>query len=93
MGWVPEGDVFFNYAVMTPTDNDGFMASAAADIDADDTAQLWGYMKADGAGAAVTPGKDHGTTPATCTYGSGASNLSDSEEVAPCDSASGKSVF
>jgi type IV pilus assembly protein PilA len=93
VGWAPEGDVFFNYAVEIPANNDGFMASAAADIDNDSTGQMWGYMKESPSTGAVTPGKDHNNGLGTCTYGAGATNLNTSEEVAPCDSGSGKSVF
>ena len=95
VGWEPEGDVFFTYAVGAPTNADGFLASAAADIDADATQQIWGYHKPDGAGANVT-GKSHtstGVTAITCAKGTGTSNLTVDDTVAPCTSDSGNSVF
>ena len=95
VGWEPEGDVFFNYAVATATANDGFMASAAADIDADATQQAWGYHKVDGAGGNVA-GKSHtstGVTAASCTRSTGTTNLKVNDTVAPCSNDSGNSVF
>ncbi len=56
LGWAPEGNVFFQYAVAyasaTPS---AYSISAIADIDADATNQGWGYVKADPAGATVAP--------------------------------------
>ncbi len=95
VGWSPEGDVFFNYAVAISTNADGFMASAAGDIDADGTQQAWGYHKATQAGA-NTAGKSHtstGVTAITCTIGTGANNLKVNDTVAPCTNDSGNSVF
>jgi len=84
LGWTPEGQVYFNYAVEVPTaSNVEFTATAAANIDANGNAQLWGYRK--GANA----GRDHGTTPANCTAGQPAHV----ETVEPCDAVSGQSVF
>ena len=54
VGWEPEGDVFFTYAAGVSANNSGFLGSAAADIDADATQQVWGYHKPDGLGADVT---------------------------------------
>ncbi len=88
VGWSPEGDVFFNYAVETATGDDGYMASAAADIDADTTPQRWGYHKASGATGDVD-GKDHANGLGTCT----AANLGGDEEVGPCTQQSGNSHF
>jgi type IV pilus assembly protein PilA len=46
LGWAPEGQVFFQYAVAynsaTPS---AYTVSAAADIDADTVRQVWGYVK------------------------------------------------
>ena len=95
VGWEPEGDVFFNYAVATATNDDGFMASAAADIDADQAQQAWGYHKVDGA-SGNTAGKSHTSTAVTatsCTRGTGATNLKVNDTVAPCTNDSGNSVF
>ena len=88
VGWSPEGDVFFNYAVETATGDDGYMASAAANIDADSNPQRWGYHKASGATGDVD-GKDHGNSLGACT----AANLGGDEEVGPCTQQSGNSHF
>jgi len=93
VGWSPEGDVFFNYAVETATNDDGFMASASADIDANGTGQIWGYHKPDGAGANV-PGLSHGTNLGTCTFGTDpVTTLITNAEVGRCTAASGNSEF
>ncbi len=46
LGWSPEGQVFFNYAVnyasATPS---AYTITAAADIDGDTINQVWGYVK------------------------------------------------
>jgi type IV pilus assembly protein PilA len=82
LGWAPEGQVYFNYAVEVPAAGNEFTATAAANIDANGNAQLWGYRK--GANA----GRSHGTTPANCTAGFGVEAT-----VEPCDATSGNSVF
>jgi len=53
LGWRPEGRVYFSYAVVTSADGVGYTADAGADIDNDGVAQLWGYVKSDGAGAVL----------------------------------------
>ena len=95
VGWSPEGDVFFNYATGVATNSDGFLASAAADIDADATQQIWGYHKPDGASADVA-GKAHtstGVTAITCVKGAGVTNLPVDQTVSHCNHKSGNSVF
>ena len=93
VGWSPEGDVFFNYAVETAAGDDGYMASAAADIDKNQDPQRWGYHKADGNGNAVD-GKDHGTSSGGAAMGQCTrAALKGDEEVRRCTDASGNSVF
>lgn len=93
VGWSPEGDVFFNYAVETAAGDDGYMASAAADIDADQDAQRWGYHKADGQGNAVDD-KSHGTSSGGTAMGQCTrAALKGDEEVRRCTDQSGNSVF
>jgi len=89
VGWSPEGDVFFTYAVGINSAASGFMASAAADIDADTTEQIWGYHKpAAGTTTAIT-GVAHADE--TCVAATG--KLEVDETVSPCLSTSGNSVF
>jgi type IV pilus assembly protein PilA len=45
LGWRPEGQVFFQYSVTV--ESNAFTAEAAADIDGNGTAQLWGYLMPD----------------------------------------------
>ena len=95
VGWSPEGDVFFNYAVETAAGDDGYMASAAADIDADREAQQWGYHKPT-PGDTPTPvnGKSHGTSSGGTAMGQCTRvALKGDEEVRRCTDQSGNSVF
>jgi type IV pilus assembly protein PilA len=81
IGWSPEGEVYFEYSVDIPAGLDEFTVGATADIDADTTAQMWGYTT-DG----VTAARAH--TDATCNVGGLTLNT-----VGPCDPSSGQSVF
>ena len=82
LGWEPEGQVFFNYAV--DTDTSSYIATAGADIDADDEPQTWGYKK----GSAVPDSRGNGTTGGTCDHDELAY-----EVVGPCLTSHGQSVF
>jgi type IV pilus assembly protein PilA len=84
LGWSPEGQVYFTYGVAIAAN--GYTASAAADIDADNAQQVWGYKKLNV--AADVPGKPHGGAPSTCTT----ANLA-TQVVGPCASNFGQSVF
>ncbi len=53
VGWSPEGNVYFSYAVAVSADDTGFTADAAADIDGDGIPQIWGYVKPDELGGLV----------------------------------------
>jgi type IV pilus assembly protein PilA len=53
LGWKPEGDVYFSYAVAISADLNGYTADAAADIDGDGVVQIWGYAKPDRTGTLV----------------------------------------
>jgi type IV pilus assembly protein PilA len=85
LGWEPEGQVFFQYAVAVA--NSAYTISAAADIDADTEAQFWGYVKADNAGVAI--GGIHDDCVATGT-GPAQNQLS---TVGPCNTGFGQSIF
>ena len=82
LGWSPEGQVFFAYAV--EADMNGYTASAGANIDADADWQAWGYKKLN-AGADVTARVTDGIT---CDE-----SALIAEVVGPCDSTFGQSVF
>jgi type IV pilus assembly protein PilA len=83
LGWGPEGQVYFNYGVAISAN--GYTAAAGADIDADNTYQVWGYKKPN-AGTDVTS-KTLGAA-GTCDT----TNL-DVQVVGPCASNFGQSVF
>ena len=85
LGWSPEGRVFFSYEVAASSS--AYTITAHADIDGDDTNQVWGYVKA------VT-GTVTGVAPAsmgTCT-GAGIAN-SQLSTVGPCATTHGQSIF
>jgi type IV pilus assembly protein PilA len=83
LGWSPEGNVYFNYGVgVTPTGS-GFWATAMANIDSTAPNQVWAYRKA-GTGALTEKGSHSGTCAMT-----GQPN----DQVVPCDSTMGQSVF
>ncbi len=85
LGWGPEGQVFFQYAVEIA--GNAYTISAAADIDADGVNQFWGYVKPDNAG--LTTAGVH----TECTD-SGTGALQDQlTTVGPCDTGYGQSIF
>ncbi len=85
VGWLPEGEVYFNYAVAINGSADEYNATAAANIDNTGDAQFWGYR------TAAVAGKDHGTGTATtaCTNAQPAKP----DTVLPCTDPAGQSVF
>jgi len=60
IGWAPEGDVFFNYAVATngaiPMSGAQFFAAAQSDIDGDGNLSHMGLNEPDNAGGALAAG-------------------------------------
>ncbi len=82
VGWEPEGEVYFNYAVTINTTGDEFTASTSADIDADNSFQLWGYRKG------TQTSRDMGNGAGTCVSG----DLTELT-VMPCDPTFSQSVF
>jgi len=88
LGWAPEGNVFFQYAVAyasaTPS---AYSISAIADIDADTLNQGWGYVKPDNAGVKIAP------VHAECAIGGVGAGQNQESTVGPCDAVSGQSRF
>jgi len=82
LGWSPEGNVYFNYAVGTGTVGASFFATAMADIDGTGaaTAQGWGYRRSNPQ-VAVKGGH-------TCAMTS-----APDDQVVPCTPAMGQSIF
>lgn len=84
LGWAPEGQVYFAYQVITG--NNAYTVGAQANIDGVTGLQTWGY---------VHPATGATPTSLGCSgiwnAAQSASNLYD--QVGPCDSTSGQSVF
>ena len=89
LGWSPEGQVYFSYGVGGPdpgtTDGagvttgatGGYFATAEADIDGDGNPQAWGYQK-----TGATAAAEH-----TCA------SLAATDQVGPCVTTHGQSIF
>lgn len=84
LGWSPEGQVFFQYAVNADAGR-AYTISAAADIDGDTVDQAWGYVK-----TATTDDEMVGIHTACTAAGIAGDKL---DVVGPCVSTSGQSVF
>ena len=82
IGWGPEGNVFFQYAITSGLN--GYTASASADLDGNTTRQAWAYAKPGNTGTRVTA--DAGSN---CTV----ADLKAHNQVGPCDANSGTPVF
>jgi type IV pilus assembly protein PilA len=86
LGWAPEGDVYYNYAVQTntgvPATSSQFFAGAESDIDGDGILNRLGLNRPDDAGVFMTEG------PYGCedvlNPGTGTATLI---QVGPCDDA------
>ena len=96
IGWSPEGNVYFQYAVtIGTTAAPGFIVGAQANIDDSAITQKWGYVKqptatATGAAALFTDCTNAGTYGGT--DGAGAA-ITVTNTVGPCDDTSGQSEF
>jgi type IV pilus assembly protein PilA len=104
LGFTPEGDVLFQYEVVAAVAGgstagpDVFTAAAAADLDGDGVAQIWGYVRPLEDQSGAVPSTLTGgavTTPclATGTWDAVAGAAQQLESVGPCDASSGQSVF
>ena len=94
LGWAPEGQVFFQYAVnINPALAGGsYTATATADIDADAVLQQWGYVKQIGVTGAGLPGVNAACL-ATGIWDAAAGTATAVDTVGPCDVTSGQSIF
>jgi type IV pilus assembly protein PilA len=89
LGWSPEGQVFFQYAVnYASASPSAYTITAAADIDGDTVNQVWGYVKpVTGTTAGVAPIAAHGV----CTANGIAGNQLTT--VGPCGATHGQTIF
>ncbi len=81
IGFVPTGEVYFSYSAAVSADGIGVTLEAAADLDNDLVPQFWGYVQFDSAGAPVPP-----------VQGCNVAALTENQ-VAPCDTTFGQSIF
>jgi len=87
IGWQPEGQVYFQYAVVVGGTD--YTADAAADIDANGVLQHWGYAHTiTGVAPTVV-----GLLTCTGTWDPATSMANLPNQVGPCDGTSGQSVF
>ena len=90
IGWQPEGDMYFQYAVDTSSNGAAFWADAQSDIDGDGNANLWGLAKPNLAGSIMDATSTFGCTDVV-NPNDGVSMYS---QVGPCDNTEmGRHVF
>ena len=81
LGSVPTSNVYFSYSAAVSADGTGVTLEAAADLDDDLVPQILGYVQVDRTGTRVPPLQG-------CDVAALAEN-----EVAPCNTAFGRSIF
>ncbi len=94
LGWTPEGQVFFSYAVAinAATPGASYTVSANADIDSVGAAQSWGYVKEIGTTNAGLAGV--GCVVGGTWNAAAVPPIADMlNTVGPCDGVSGQSIF
>ena len=87
LGWAPEGQVSFRYAVAVMAPD--YTADAEADIDADGMSQRWGYARTTGNAAPTLAG----ALGCTGAWDAATSMANLPNQVGPCDGSSGQSLF
>ena len=94
LGWAPEGQVFFQYAVAIAAGAPGasYTATATADIDADLAVQQWGYVKQIGNTGVGIAGVNAACVPGG-VWDAAAGTATAIDTVGPCDLTSGQSIF
>ncbi len=85
IGWEPEGQVFFNYAV--GISGLQYTADSSADIDANTIDQIWGYVHEDPSGNAMALG----VLSCAGVWDGAAATITNT--VGPCGSGFGQSEF
>lgn len=88
IGWKPEGNVYFSYAVVTAGGGTSYTADAAADLDGDGIPQTWGIVHPDAVGGTAV-----GAWGCSGVYDP-ATGLADRlSMVGPCSALDGRAVF
>jgi type IV pilus assembly protein PilA len=103
VGWSPDGDVFFQYEVVTATIGAAagpnvFTAAAIADLEGDGRRQIWGYVKplpdgTNGQPSTLTGGAANAPCAGAGTLNASTGAIDLLETVGPCDATSGQTVF
>jgi prepilin-type N-terminal cleavage/methylation domain-containing protein len=86
IGWSPEGQVFFHYAVATA--GGAVTADAAADLDEDGATQTWGYVHPDLLGATVA-----GRLSCLGVWNPTTASADGRDLIGPCGATDGRSKF
>jgi type IV pilus assembly protein PilA len=94
VGWSPEGEVFYNYAVTAGTGVNAasFSIGATGDLDANGTMSNYGYIHPTAGGVAGLS-SPIGACPTTGVYNPVTTANDLLNTVGPCDNASGQSAF
>jgi type II secretory pathway pseudopilin PulG len=92
MGWAPEGQVYYQYGVVTSGGGTAFTVGARSNLDGDANFNTWGLVKPE-TGTSLGIVGPFGTCQATGVFNdnSGAADLLN--EIGPCNRFSGKTVF
>ena len=88
IGWQPEGDVYFSYAVATGGGGTSFTADAVGDIDGNGLPQTWGIVHPDTLGGTVV-----GTHGCAGVYDPRTGVSDRHSTVGPCGALDGRSLF
>ena len=86
LGWSPEGDVFFRYAVATS--GASYTADASADLDEDGVPQVWGYVHPDALGVAI-----FGVQSCSGVWSAETGTATEVNLVGPCGPGDGRTIF
>jgi type IV pilus assembly protein PilA len=92
LGWSPEGEVFYNYAVTALTGGSSYTIGATGDLDANATPSDYGYVHPS-PGATVGLGGPIGTCVGTGVWNPASAAADLLNTVGPCAALDGQSEF
>jgi prepilin-type N-terminal cleavage/methylation domain-containing protein len=90
IGFTPEGELYFQYAVTSDTTS--YTIAARSDLDGDSVYNTWGYVKPK-TGSLTSVTGPFGTCPATGVFNPSTQAPNTLLTIGPCDLSSGASVF